>query len=348
MIAAVYQVCRGTIGAPPDGLSGTMPRMPNILLVRMSSMGDLIHTLPVVSDLRAHFPDARIDWVAEEQYVELPALHPGVSHILPIAIRRWRKRLWSRAVWQEIRTFLDQLQQVRYDAIIDPQGLLKSAWVCGRARGPSCAFDRSNIRDRFALPFYDRTFAIPTGDHVITKNRKLAGLALGYTPEAAIHYGIRNVDHALPWLPQGRFAALLTNTARAAKEWPEAHWITLGQQLHTAGIRSLFTWGSEPERVRSERLAAAIPDAQVAPRLTLLDATAMLSHATLAVGVDTGFTHIANAVETPTIALFCDSDPNHAGVIGDQYVANLGGVQVQPTVAQVWQHASAALDRITP
>lgn len=324
--------------------SGTMLHMPNILLVRMSSMGDLIHTLPVVTDIKMHFPEAQIDWVAEEAYVELPRLHPGVAHVLPVAIRRWRKRLWSPAVHAEIRTFLERLEQDRYDAIIDPQGLLKSAWVCKRARGPACAFDKSNIRDRFALPFYDKTFAIPKTDHVITKNRKLAGLALGYTPEEAIRYGIRNVNHPLPWLPAGPFACLLVNTARVAKEWQEPNWIHLGKALAAKGLQSILTWGSQTERERAERLASQLPGAIVAPKLTLMDATAMLSLAEVTVGVDTGFTHISNAVETPTIAIFCDSDPNHAGVIGDQYVANLGGVQQQPTFDVVWQHVQAALD----
>ncbi|MCB6182592.1 lipopolysaccharide heptosyltransferase I [Leeia sp. TBRC 13508] len=317
--------------------------MPKFLIVRMSSMGDLIHTLPVITDIREHFPDAQIDWVAEEAYVELPRLHPGVNHVISIALRRWRKQLWKKSIRQEMRAFLQRLEQDRYDAIIDPQGLLKSVWVCKRARGPSCAFDKTNIRDKFALPFYDKTFAIPKTDHVITKNRKLAGLALGYTPSEAIHYGIRNVSHALDWLPKTAFACLLVNTARAAKEWETRRWVELGNKLHQEGIHSVLTWGSATEKARAEEIAKQIPNCTIAPKLSLMDATSMLSNSMITIGVDTGFTHIANAVETPTIAIFCDSDPNHAGVIGDQYVANLGGIQVQPSVDEVWQHVANAL-----
>lgn len=307
-------------------------------------MGDLIHTLPVISDLRAQFPDAQIDWVSEEAYVDLPRLHPGVNRVIPLAIRRWRKQLLQRATWREIAAFKTDIQTDRYDAILDSQGLLKSAWVCAQARGASCSFDAACIRDRFALPFYDRTLPVPRHYHVIARNRALAGLALGYTPDVKLHYGIRNVDHPLAWLPTEPFAALLVNTARAAKEWAEANWIALGCDLSAQGLRSVLTWGSLAEHARALRLSEQIPGALVAPQLSLLDATAMLSLARIAVGVDTGFTHIANAVETPTIALFCDSDPHHAGVIGDQYTANLGGVQHPPSLDDVLQHTRLGLE----
>lgn len=316
-----------------------MRGMPNILLVKMSSMGDLIHALPTITDIRHHFPDATIDWVAEEAFIDIPRLHPGIRRVLPVAIRRWRRKLWVPSVRREIRDFLEQLQADRYDLVIDAQGLLKSAWVTRHARGPSCCFDRRSIREKWALPFYDKTFPVRAEAHAIDRNRELAGFALGYTPEGETDYGIHGGLARPDWAPVGPYATLVHGTSRDSKLWPEPQWIELGKALSAQGMAFVLPWGNAAERQRAHRLADAIPNAIAAPKLNLAEAAALLANGRLTVGVDTGLSHLSCAVDTPTIGLYCDTAPERVGLVAPKAV-NLGGPGMAPSVADVLDTAA--------
>ena len=201
--------------------------MPKILLVKTSSMGDVIHNLPVVSDILAHFPEAEIDWVVEESFAGIPALHPGVGKIIPVAVRRWRKHLLSRAVHTEISAFVKHLRSKTYDVVLDTQGLIKSAIITRLAQGARCGFDRQSAREPLAALFYDKTLRVEKIQHAVVRNRLLAGRALGYSPDDPVNYGIVAPSLALPWLPTTPFVVLLHATSRDDKLWPEAGWICL-------------------------------------------------------------------------------------------------------------------------
>ncbi|MBZ0143311.1 MAG: lipopolysaccharide heptosyltransferase I [Rhodocyclaceae bacterium] len=317
--------------------------MPNILLVKTSSLGDLIHNLPVVSDMLVHLHEAEIDWVAEESFALLPTLHPAVSKVLPVAVRRWRKRLWLPQVWREIGDFDRQLRAVAYDVVLDSQGLLKSALIAARARGTRCGFDRASAREPLAALFYDKAFAIDRSLHAVERNRLLAGRVFGYTPDTPVDYGIAAPRIDLPWLPGGPYAVLLHATSRDDKLWPEADWIELGRFLARQGLRGVLPWGSGAEGARSQRLAAAIPDALIPPPLRLDALAALLAGAELTVGVDTGLTHLAAALKTPVAALYCSTEPGLTGVYGSGFARNLGGNGVPPALDEVIVTADEAL-----
>ncbi|KAF0814801.1 Lipopolysaccharide heptosyltransferase 1 [Andreprevotia sp. IGB-42] len=317
--------------------------MSRILLLRLSSMGDVIHTLPAVTDLARALPDTRIDWVAEEGFAELPRLHPAVSRVIPIALRRWRKNALDAATRREFAAFRQQLQSTRYDLVLDIQGLLKSATIGRFAHGPLAGYDRHSIREPLASLLYSKRYPVSRDQHAVLRSRQLMAAAMGYTPAGPVDYGLPAAAAALPWLPDQRHAVLLTATSRADKEWPEAHWIALGQQLAAAGLASVLPWGSPAERARAERLATAIPNAMVAPRLSLTEAAALLAGSAIVVGVDTGLAHLAAAVAAPVVAIFCASDPVRTGVLANSYAVNLGRAGAAPDVATVWQAVVAGV-----
>src|SRR5262245_11987231 len=230
-----------------------------ILLVKTSSLGDVIHNLPVASDIRAAVPDHHVDWVVEEGFAAVPRLHPAVRRVLPVAIRRWRRSVLARATRDEIGAFLHELRSHSYDAVIDTQGLLKSALIACSARGASYGLDWTSSREPLAV-FYDRTFAVPRSRHAVERNRELARRALGYGASNGVEYGIRAPSGEFAWLAHVPYAVLLHATSQDRKLWPERDWIELGRALATAGMRCVLPWHGAPERARSERLAREIPD----------------------------------------------------------------------------------------
>ncbi|MFA5825755.1 MAG: lipopolysaccharide heptosyltransferase I [Gallionellaceae bacterium] len=310
--------------------------MPNILLIKTSSLGDVLHNLPVVTDICKQFPDAKIDWVVEESFAALPALHPKVRNIIPVAVRRWRKSWWSSRT--EMQSVFRKLREQPYDLTLDTQGLFKSALITRCAKQPRCGYDWQSAREPIASLFYDRTFAVPKDRHAVERNRQLAGLALGYVPLGAPDYGIQSPALNLPWLSSNSpYVALLHATSRDDKLWPEANWISLGKQLARDGFQLVLPWGNAKENARSEHLAAAIPNAICPPRLNLVEAAALLGHAQAVIGVDTGLSHLAAALNVPTIGIYTATDPGLTGLHAGNRAVNLGGKQASPSVDEVLQ-----------
>lgn len=314
-----------------------------ILIVKTSSLGDVIHNLPVVSDIRRHFPDAAVDWCVEENFAAIPRLHPGVVGIVPLAIRRWRKALFSAATWREIGAFRSALQAKAYDAVIDTQGLLKSAVVARRARGPLAGYAADSAREPVAARFYDRRFSVATDAHAVVRNRRLVAAALGYAVDDAPDYGIAAAPADFPWLPAQPYVVFLTATSRDDKLWPESHWLELGRQLNALGYAAVLPGGSAVERGRAARLAAAIPGAVAAPPLSIPQLAALLAGSRAAVGVDTGLTHLAVALKIPTVALYTATDPGLTGVLGAGFHRNLGGKAQVPAPAAVLAEVQAGI-----
>jgi heptosyltransferase-1 len=306
---------------------------PHILLVKTSSMGDVLHNLPVVSDICRHFPKAQIDWVVEESFASLPALHPEVKQTLTVALRRWRRAWWkSRG---EIRAACSELSSGHYDLVLDTQGLLKSALIARCAAAPKYGFDWQSAREPLSTLFYDHTFAVAKNLHAVERNRQLAAQALGYLPDTPADYGIKAPNLALPWLPPAPYAVLLHATSRDDKLWDETNWIEIGQYLNQAGVLAVLPWGSEQEKTRAARLRATIPGAVCAPRLNLKEAAAMLGHARAAIGVDTGLSHLAAALGIPTVGIYTATDPGLTGLYAGENAVNLGGKGTPPTVSEV-------------
>ena len=312
----------------------------NIILLKTSSLGDVLHNLPVLADICRHAPDARIDWVVEENFSLLPALHPRVNQVIPVAMRRWRKSLWqSRG---EMQAICRKLRASHYDFVLDTQGLLKSALIARCVTATRCGFDWNSAREPLASLFYERSYFVAKNLHAVERNRQLAGQALGYTPQGAPDYGIHAPDLTLPWLPAEPYAVLLHATSRDDKLWDEPNWIALGKHLHQAGIRIVLPWGSAKELARSERLRLAIPAAVCPPSIKLDEAAAMLGQARAVIGVDTGLSHLAAALGTPTIGIYTATDPGLTGLYAGKSAVNLGGRNLPPSVAEV----TAALGQV--
>lgn len=306
-----------------------------ILIVKTSSLGDVIHNLPVVSDILQHFPNAAVDWVVEENFAAIPRLHPGVGEVIPVAIRRWRKNLFKPATWREISAFRQQLRAKHYDIVLDTQGLLKSALISAQAHGAKCGYDADSAREPIAARFYDRHCAVSKAEHAVTRNRLLAAASLGYVIDSPPDFGISAPLASAVWQLPKPYLVLLTATSRDDKLWPEAHWLALGQQLREQRLISVFPGGSPLERERAARLASALPEAIAAPAMSLPELASLLAGARAVVGVDTGLSHLAVALNVPTVALYTATDPGLTGVFGCGFHQNLGGKSQVPTVQSV-------------
>jgi heptosyltransferase I len=300
-----------------------------ILLVKTSSLGDVIHNLPAATDVRARFPDARLDWAVEEAYAPLVRLHAGVDRVIPVAIRRWRRALVQRATWHEVGALRAALKGHPYDAVIDTQGLAKSALVASLARGPRYGFDRASAREPIATRFYDRTFHVARAQHATARCRQLVAAALGYAVGAPLDYGL-----ALPNAPDAsRRVVLLHGTARSEKAWPESAWCELAAALAARGYAPVLLSGTDAETARSARIAAAATGAQVLAPLALDALAAELARATAVVGVDTGLLHLAVALRVPALAIFVATDPALTGPVGAGRIRVLAGAGTVPGTA---------------
>ncbi len=310
-----------------------------ILLIKTSSLGDVVHNLPVVSDLRARFPAAAIDWVVEESFADIPRLHRGVDQVIPVAVRRWRRSPLAPATWREVGALRRRLGAARYDLAIDTQGLLKSALITRLATTRRCGHAAASAREPLASRFYDECFEVAKALHAVERNRRLAAQAAGYEHAGAPDYGI-----AVPPAPTpGLTAVLLTATSRDDKLWPEQDWVALGRELHARGLHCLLPAGNADERERATRIAARIQQARPLPPSGLGELAAQLAAARIVVGVDTGLVHLAAALGRPTLALFSASDPALTGVLASTPAVNLGRRGHPPSVAEVLAAAEPLL-----
>ncbi|HEY5899726.1 MAG TPA: lipopolysaccharide heptosyltransferase I [Burkholderiales bacterium] len=297
--------------------------------MKTSSLGDVVHHCPAVSDAARKLPGADIDWIVEEPFAGIAAMHPAVRRVIPVRLRAWRRRWWRTSTWREIAAFRDCVRAERYDAVIDTQSLLKSALMASCAIGPRHGMDKASAREPMAARFFPHTHAVPRTLHAVERNRLLTAAALGYSIDEPVDYGLAALE-STPTVPP--YAVFLTMTSRADKLWKEENWIEAGRQL---GIRTVLPWGSEGERARAERIAHALPGAEVSPRMTLDQLAQLFVRAAFVIGVDTGLTHLAAAVGTRTVGIYCGSDPALTGLYGARHARNVGAPGDPPSVAQV-------------
>jgi heptosyltransferase-1 len=313
--------------------------MTEILFIKTSSLGDVIHHMPAVTESRARFPSSRISWLVEEAYAPLVALHPGVDEIIPVAWRRWRKQLLAPQIWREIGGWRRRIGAKQYDRIVDTQGLIRTAIMGRAARGLHHGYDRNSIREPLASQFYDVRFAVSRDLHAIERNRQLTALALGYRSEGAVNYGL---DRAALRASNGPYAVLLHGTARPEKEWPVDHWIALGKILNARNIAVAVPWGNEAERVRAEKIVLALPNAHLIDRQTIDQVARTIASAQCVFGGDTGLVHLAAAFGVPLVAIFSGTDPALTRPVGAGPIEVVGAKGVTPAVEEV----GGALEKI--
>jgi len=346
---------------------------PKILLVKLSSLGDVLHNLPIVWDLRKRLPEAQIDWIVEEGYVHL--LEPlkttekfrGIDRIIPVAFRRWRKNLFSIKTWREFFAMRKLLQATTYDVVLETQGLLKSALVCALASksdqvivsGLGNATEHSGY-EPVARLFYNQSVHVPLKCHAIDRSRWVMCSAfdwplLNCNEEPPLFYPDDFVKQLVPLPIEGLrkqpngaavpYVVCFHSTARAAKRWPTESWVELGKALSNQGYQVLFPWGSPEEMKISALMASQVPGAIVPRAFSIEEAYRLVAHAALTIGVDTGLTHLAAVLGKPTIEIYCDSPRWKTEGYWSKAIANVGDYKKSPLTGEV-EHAVRVAKRV--
>lgn len=289
-----------------------------VLIVKMSSMGDIIHTLPAVTDAVNAISNIQFDWVAEEAFIEIPVWHQQVNQVIPIGLRRWRRQFWQAVRQAEIKRFYQRLRSNRYDIVLDAQGSIKSAITARLSRGYRLGMDKNSVRERPAYLAYQQTFSVPRQQHAIIRLRQLFAKALKYPlPETTPDYGINKHSFILPSiaLPK-KYLVFVPNASWSAKRLSVNSWSSLLDKMTSQGITVLLPWGSMDEKESVIRIAKANPLVHILPHLNLSGLAAVLANAKAIVSVDTGLSHLAAALGIPSIVLYGPTNPAVVGTMG--------------------------------
>ena len=317
--------------------------MTRVLLIKTSSLGDVIHCLPAVTDMVRNVPGLWLDWMIEEQWAEVVRMHPGVHRELPVQLRSWRRHPLRPGTWSEFGAFRRQLGYGRYDHIIDAQGLIRSALLARLAPGVHSGYDRESVREPPASYFYDRKYPVSVTLHAAERIRRLAAQALDYPLPPELDYGLQVQVDRPGWPTANRYLVFLHATARRDKSWGMVRWKALALKAAKAGFVVVAPWGTDKERQRSKELVEAAPGGITPPRLGYRELASLLAGAAAVVGVDTGLTHLASAVGAPTVALYTASWSELNGVIGPAFISNLGGPGTPPSIDDVWAQTQRAI-----
>ncbi|MGY8523778.1 lipopolysaccharide heptosyltransferase I [Paracidovorax citrulli] len=343
-----------TVGGAHDTGAGTgsplaaaMPDRPRVLIVKVSSLGDVVHNMPLVHDLRARWPHCEIDWVVEEGYAELVRLLPQVRRVIPFALRRWRKGLFDGNVWNELGEFRHGLREDAYDAVVETQGLIKTAVVSRIARrragapviGLANATEGSGYEPASRL-FYTAPVGVPLRTHSVQRSRLLGAALTGRAPVDPPRFfgedarSLHVNDPLWSDLP-ARYAVGFHATAGASKRWPLQNWHDLGRRLFAEGLALMLPWGTDAERHMAERIAVGVPGARVLPRFTVMQGFGLINRAELVVGVDTGLVHISAALCRPTVEIYTATWRWKTEGYWSDRIANVGDDGAPPGVDEV-------------
>jgi heptosyltransferase-1 len=286
-----------------------------VLVIKTSSLGDVVHTLPALTDARRAYPDLVFDWVVEDAFAPIVERHPAVDRVIPCALRRWRRhplRAWRSGEWPAFRR---QLRERDYDAVIDAQGLMKSAFLVRRARGPAYGLDRNSAREPRSSRALDYPLEVPGGRHAVTRVRQIFARALDYAePDSPPDYGLGRDEPGRAREP--RQLIFIHGTTWPTKHWPLEHWQALARLATEAGFQVLLPWGSQVEHERARAIAEVSTSARVLPEMNLSQLLDQLVELDGFVAVDTGLAHLAAACDLPGVVLYGPTDPQLTGVTG--------------------------------
>lgn len=298
--------------------------------------------MPIVDDIKAHYPNAQIDWVVEEAYVNLVKLQPKVNKVIAYAQRRWRKSLGDKTTRAEIKHFYRTLREEAYDFVLETQGLLKTGLIMGLARttktgkkvGLANGTEGSGY-EAISRIFHKLSIPVDKRTHAVLRGRLVAAAALGYQVNTPASFGLQKLDLQPDWMPATPYIVFFHATAGDSKKWPRANWIDCANDLRITGWPILLPWGNPAEKAEAEAMAKLMSNAQVLPKLSMQEATVLAERAALVIGVDTGLVHIAAAYETPTIEIYCDSPKWKTEGNWSPKIINLGDKGMPPSVAEV-------------
>src|SRR6056300_1697099 len=283
-----------------------------VLVVKTSSMGDVIHTLPAIEDATKAIPGIKFDWLIEEGFQEIPAWHDSVDKVIPIGLRRWRKSWHKTFLSGEIKLFLKRLRENKYDVVIDAQGLIKSAVPAKFAKGILCGFDKSSAREGLAARFYDRKFAVDKSLHAIDRVRRLFALSLGYVYQDSLPAVKLNLN---PNEEDKKGTLFLHGTTWPSKHWPDDSWLELGRLLRGKGEAIYLPWATGQEKDRAEWLGKEL-NISVLPKLSLTEIAELMLKVKTVIGVDTGLTHLAALLDVRSIGIYGSTDVGLTGAMG--------------------------------
>jgi heptosyltransferase I len=303
----------------------------------MSSMGDVIHTLPALSDAIKQVSNITLDWVVEEAFADIPGWHEAINQVIPIAIRRWRKNPMQAITSKEWQNFYRKLRATEYDYVIDAQGLIKSAVITKLARGASCGMDSKTARESIAAYLYRNKYHIPKRQHAIQRTRLLFAQALGYaSPLTAPEYAIKKFKYPASTI-DGEYLVFVHGTSRDEKSWPLDNWVELAQLVNQTGYKVVLPWGNEHEHEIAMQIAD-ICIAEILPRSSLDKIAAVMLNAAGVIAVDTGLGHLAAALSVPAVSLYGATDPFLIGTMGanQQHIYEPSGL-ANISAAHVWQ-----------
>lgn len=285
----------------------------NILIVKVSSMGDIIHTLPALTDAGKAFPEIKFDWVVEENFAEIPKWHYLVDQAIPVAIRRWRKSLPLMLKNKEWQNFYKALTAKQYDFVIDAQGLIKSAVITRLARGIRCGYDKNSARESLASFSYQQKFFVPKDLHAITRIRQLFSKALNYTmPDTEPEYGM-NLDFSQSLPTSENNLIFFHGTTSDSKCWPESNWVALAKFAAQKNYTVQLAWSNEQEYKRVNNIADRCDNVKILPKSTITELAQIIKRAKGVVAVDTGLGHLTAALQIPMVSLYGPTDPKIIG-----------------------------------
>lgn len=310
--------------------------MKRVLIVKVTSLGDVVQAQPVAEDLRRAFPGIKVDWAVDELYADIVQWNEGVDRVLYAPLRRFKKtRRWQD--FKAIVASIGELRAVRYDAVIDIHGVYKSAIIAFLARSSRrLGYVTGALGERGAAFAYTERFQRPDCDAWHGMRVSVAD-ALGYELAGPPVYNLR-VPGVVPPSPGAAPVAMFFHAASGdVKKWPISHWATVARALTARGVSVILPWGSPQERNEAALIAAEAPGATVAPRMSVLEMAQTIETATLIVGVDTGLTHLAHALGKPTVMIFAATSPKHCGVHVSGRSISLGEIGAPPTVSDVLQ-----------
>ncbi|EEX49524.1 lipopolysaccharide heptosyltransferase RfaC [Pasteurella dagmatis] len=287
-----------------------------ICLVKTSSMGDILHTLPALTDAQNAIPHLQVDWVVEENFAEIPHWHSAVNQVIPIALRRWRKSPFAADIRNQWKNYRTLLQADQYDAVIDAQGLFKSAFFATRlAQGTKHGYDRHSIREPIASFFYDRKYAISYQQHAVERIRQLFARSLNYTlPQTQGDYGIAR--HFPTQANETPYVIFFHGTTRQDKFLPDEQWRKLAEKLTALGLEIRLPWSNASERQRAEMIAQDLALVKILPKSNLSALAQQIVNAKAVVSVDTGLAHLTAALDKTNITLYGATDPKLIGAYG--------------------------------
>lgn len=296
--------------------------MKKILLVKMTSMGDLIQCLPAITDAADAVPGIQFDWVVEESFTDIARLHPNVHRIISLPYRRWKKNKWDALRSGELRDFYKELRRDHYDMVIDAQSNIKSAVVTRLSRGLRLGLDAKSVREYSAQFAYQKTIRVDRNQNHAERMRQLMAALIGYEqPKTPANYGIHEAIEPIPGLELPEKFVLMTHICSGqVKLWPEPFWKTVIADLVQSGFSILLPWWSAEEKERSLRLKSNHENVHLLPPLHLAQKAFVLSKAFAAISLDTGLAHMAAALNTPNITLYGPSNPKHVGAYGNHQI----------------------------